>query len=1071
MSIKYISPFKFIVIFTLLTLCGIFVIPLLQIQLIPSKSFPIIYISYNWRNATPGNIEEQVTSPLEQLLSQIQGIKSTSSISREGKGKITVHLARRTNLNEVRMLISNKIRNAYDQFPVGVTYPEISLYNPESENEQPLISYLVNLPSFSSPVRESIENRLIPSLSLISGISQVQLAGFPSFEWHLEYNQAQIASIGLTIGELDDLIKLQLRKENLGKLALKQSTHGKKEIEVFSGLELTYDQLERFLNTPLKNLGGKLLRIKDVISISRIESPPTSISRLNGKKAVSLVVYSTENSNILNLTPRVKNTINAFSNQNSFNLEFTLLYDASKFIELEIHKILERLAYTLGILLLFLVLITRDFTYIASILLSFIVTIVSSFFLYYLLSIPIHFFSLAGIMISMGIILDNFIIVVDHLLAKRKSNIILALSATTLTTISSLLGIYFLDEEVRLLLTDFVVILVVNLFASLWVAGLFIPSILQANHNLKTCRYTLQKKIRLDQLRRFDTLYFRDVYGRTLGILYKIRVLIIFLLILAFGVPVSFLPESLENNVLYNNTLGSSWFINNAKPFISKYLGGSLQVFLNEVQKNSSISSNEESRLIVRAKFPKGSNLTQIDQLVQRIERFLDNFPDELKYYQSIIEDRDAATITIYFNEAYDDGTFPILLKSLLFAKERELGGLSWYVHGYGRSFGEVIGESAGMSHLELYGYNYEILLDLANSLKNELEAYYRIKRVDVTWEELSRRPEKTTLVYNFDPKKLQINPNLHLSTFSAINSIGNKGSYLGRMYYNNNFEPILLASQRIQNKKLDSWKLTNFPIVKDSTFLKLSSLGDIEIDSINSPIYREDQTYRLIIQFDFIGTKQNKEAYIEELLASFKEKLPLGFRIINPNQEYLEKQLDLEKHYWVLLIIIASIYFICSILFESFIQPFAILLTIPISYIGIFLSFYFMEINFNEGGFASLILVTGITVNSAIYIVNEFNNLHKESKYKDQDRRGVFLDAFGNKIIPILLTIISTILGFIPFVLTTDKGDFWFSLANGTIYGLSCSLIAIIFYLPLFLGLREKKPNTLKSNSTHENS
>ena len=121
----------------------------------------------------------------------------------------------------------------------------------------------------------------------------------------------------------------------------------------------------------------------------------------------------------------------------------------------------------------------------------------------------------------------------------------------------------------------------------------------------------------------------------------------------------------------------------------------------------------------------------------------------------------------------------------------------------------------------------------------------------------------------------------------------------------------------------------------------------------------------------------------------------------------------------------------------------------IPISYIGVFLTFYWFKLNFDQGGFASFVLLCGITVNASIYILNEYNQIRQRkplmSPYK------AYLKAWNAKITPIFLTVVSTILGFIPFMLGPDKEAFWFPLAAGTIGGLVMSILGIFLYLPLF--------------------
>lgn len=130
-------------------------------------------------------------------------------------------------------------------------------------------------------------------------------------------------------------------------------------------------------------------------------------------------------------------------------------------------------------------------------------------------------------------------------------------------------------------------------------------------------------------------------------------------------------------------------------------------------------------------------------------------------------------------------------------------------------------------------------------------------------------------------------------------------------------------------------------------------------------------------------------------------------------------------------------------------------------AFIGTFLTFYFGGINFGTGGFASLVLLCGLVVNSGIYIINEYNNLQNiYSKQKFlKSKITLYIKAYNHKIIPVFLTILSTVLGLIPFLTDGDTNEFWFSFAIGTSGGLIFSIIALIFIMPIFMSLEKNSP------------
>ena len=155
------------------------------------------------------------------------------------------------------------------------------------------------------------------------------------------------------------------------------------------------------------------------------------------------------------------------------------------------------------------------------------------------------------------------------------------------------------------------------------------------------------------------------------------------------------------------------------------------------------------------------------------------------------------------------------------------------------------------------------------------------------------------------------------------------------------------------------------------------------------------------------------------------------------------------------MVLIAVIIYFIGAILFESLLQPLAVILLIPISFIGVFLTFYLTGFRFDQGGFAAFVLLCGIVVNAGFYVISEYNYLRRSSCQRPLQN---YLKAYNHKIVPILLTVISTILGLIPFLFEGEGEVFWFSFAIGTMGGMIFNLVALFFFLPLFLSFKERK-------------
>src|SRR5690606_16768600 len=132
------------------------------------------------------------------------------------------------------------------------------------------------------------------------------------------------------------------------------------------------------------------------------------------------------------------------------------------------------------------------------------------------------------------------------------------------------------------------------------------------------------------------------------------------------------------------------------------------------------------------------------------------------------------------------------------------------------------------------------------------------------------------------------------------------------------------------------------------------------------------------------------------------------------------------------------------------------IITLIPISFIGSFLTFYLFDINFDQGGYASFILLLGLAVSARLFIINEVNTFRNHKPNRTPVATSITM--YNHRIIPLFLTIISTVVGLIPFIWGGQNEVFWFAFASGVIGGLLFSVIAIIIYLPLLLKLNPKR-------------
>ena len=1084
-----ISSFTIIVTFLCVALAGIAFIPLLPIKLSPSRTLPQLTISYNMPGNSARVIEMEVTSRLEAMLARIKGIKEINSTSGNGWGYVTLELDKHTNIDAARFEASTIIRQTWPSLPDGLSYPVLEMSRPDDKEARPFMSYTLNAAATPIFIQRFAEDQIKPRLSGIPGIYRIDVSGATPMEWRLEYDSRQLATLGISIPDIQKAISQYYQKEFLGtgnvETQLATSREGGQNSQWIRLALVPENETDGFnpsLITVL-NKDGKLIRLDQLLKVTRQEEAPQSYYRINGLNSIYLSIRAEETANQLELAKLVKAEMEHIRTLLPPGYEIHTSYDATEFIRDELNKIYVRTGLTVLILLMFVLLITRELKYLFLIVISLSINLCIAVILYYLLGLEMQLYSLAGVTISLSLVIDNTIVMTEHIRNRHNRKAILSILAATLTTMGALVIIFFLDEKIRLNLQDFAAVVIINLGVSLLIALFLVPALID-KMNLEwkksgkkktsgeetgpTWRNRIRKRTN-HFLKRFP-VYYNRYYQWQINFLCGWKKLACFILLLAFGIPVFLLPEKIEYDTKdkkkvytatdslliekYNKFASNETYKEKIKPIVDKALGGTLRLFVQKVYEGSYFTRNEETVLSVSASLPNGTTLSQMNTLMGRMEAYLSTFK-EIRQFQTNVYSARQAGIRIYFTKESERSGFPYTLKSKISGKALELGGGSWQVYGLqDQGFSNDVREGAGSFRIEMYGYNYDELYEWAERLKAKLLTHRRIKEVLINSEFSWWKDDYQEFYFNLNKARLAQEDIQPIDLFASINPVFGKDIYTGTIVVNEETEKLKLSSR--QSQEYDVWSMQYVPQTIDGKPYKLAELASVEKGQMPQKVCKVNQQYRLCLQYEYIGASNQGNKIQERDLKEINAILPMGYTAKSDSTYWYWDKKD-NKQYLLLLLIIVIIFFTTSILFNSLKQPLAVIFVIPISYIGVFLTFYWFKLNFDQGGFASFVLLCGITVNASIYILNEYNQIRQRkplmSPYK------AYLKAWNAKITPIFLTVVSTILGFIPFMLGPDKEAFWFPLAAGTIGGLAMSILGIFLYLPLFTLKKQPEP------------
>jgi len=1018
------SPFTIIVAAICLTLIGFAFLPLLPLKLVPSEKMPSINVSYYMGNATSKIVESEVTSRLEAMFARMSGVEDISSTSRNGSGNINIRFNKHVDIDAARFEASTLIRQLWQDLPEGTSYPEIRAESSSDDDERSFLAFTINAIEDSRNIYNNAEKVFKAGFSDIGEISAVNIYGAENMEWNLEYDYQQLSSLGISVSDIRNAISEYRGNTNIGKYVLGSNVG-----------DSTFSLSDIYVNTP--NSGA--VPLSRIARMDYSRQRQWSIMRINGLNSIYMELKASDNANQVELQAKVMERIQKLREQFPHGYEIHKIYDATEHISQEINKIYFRSSITVAILLVFVFITTFSWRQLIVVVCSLLCNLAVAFAVYYMLGVELQLYSLAAITISLNLMIDNTIIMTDHWRRCHNLEAILPIVAATLTTIGALSIVFFLDDRLRLNLYDFAVVMIVNLLLSIFTALWLVPAIL-----------SLQKDVSIKSLsakRLKIAAHMNRIYRKFVDISIRRRKLAYIILILTFGLPLFLLPKEIKGDGMgariYNATIGSDIYKNNIRPFTDIILGGTLRLFVEKVMSGSYWSMNNEVTLSVYATLPYGSTIEQMDYLMRRMESYLSQFKEVRQFKTNL--SATTGYIEIHFTKEAEHGSFPYMLKSNIISKGLQLGGGTWSVWGLqDQGFSNDVRETVGSYKLDISGYNYETLLQWSDSVRNHLLSYMRIKEVNIN---------ARAMTYKSDYKEYRLQPNKdfmasqNLSAnylFYVLPQIFVSDNNCGVIWNGDLQEPIKLRTR--QSQEYDIWSLQNRPVEIAGRIYKLSQICTIEKLQAPDEIVKQNQQYKLCIQYEYIGSGTQGNKILQQTDSIYKQRLPIGYTVESGYNYYSWAQED-SKQYWLLGLVLLIIVFTTSILFNSLKLPLVIITIIPISYVGLFLTFFLFGLNFDQGGFAALILLCGITVNASIYIVNEYRKF--SGRYSE---KAAYLKAFNTKIIPIMLTILSTILGFIPFMIGDSKEAFWFPMAAGTIGGLVMSLAGIWLFLPAFL-------------------
>lgn len=959
----------------------------MPIEMLPNINKPTVRIRIKWDGATPDDVDKMITRKIEDVLPNVEGIVEYSSESSAETSLIFIKFKYGTDVETKITLIQNELNQIRNKFPDDMDEPSI---RKSSSSDVPALTFTL-YGGDKMEMRSYAENNLKPMLERLEGVSEINVYGGQEQEVAIEIDPDKLENYNLSI--VDVYNKMKSASANLPGGILRE---GEKEYLVKIEAEIeTADEIREII---LSNKDGHLLKLKDVASIKVAPKDIKSIYRKNGEDSIVVIISKTDSGNAVSIVNNSKKLLERNRGSLPLNTKLNYEFDSSITINNSINNVkssgIQGLVLASAILFVFLKSISATIIIAVAIPIS----IIFTFFLLNMQGISINLISLMGLSLGIGMLVDNSVVVVDNIfrhmteLGKNKiqaakdgaEEMALPVLASTMTTVAAFLPLVFQEGLAKEQFNNLCYAISYSLLASLIISLTFVPMIASK---------IMDQKKNLNAEGKIMTT-FRKIYVNSLK--WSIRRRGIVLLILF---------------ALFSGSL-----------YVASKLGGRFTPTI------------DEGRYAVVAKLPSGSDVNKGDRIGKILEEKVKDLPFVVDYTVSANGTSSILNINAGLKTSREESMSDILKKlreTFVEIPDMELTIAPGYRFG-----------TRGLYDLEfeLYSDNEAQLQIISEQLKEQIKKIDGIYDVTSSFE--GGKPEGKFYInrekaeyYGLDVKDI--------ATMIQTQILG--GTPIKINSDNSEIDVILKLQKKYRESTgliLDS-RIT----LKSGENIRISDVAEFRAEEGPSKIEKKDKKKKIVIYAnmkDELDLKTAQELVIQTLEdMGYPEGITYGTGGKSADMAEMSEQLQ-----YTFMIAVFLIYFILVWQFESFIMPFVIILSIPLSTTGAFYALYLAGLSIDAMVSVGFVMLAGIVVNNAIVLI-DFINFRREV---GDNMNKALITAGKTRLRPILMTTLTTVLGMLPLMFSNGEGsEIYKGMSFVVVFGLSAATLLTLIVIPIF--------------------
>lgn len=980
----------------------------IPLELIPDGfSPPFLAVQVPWRDAPPQEVLEKVVLPLEEELSTVRGLDSQFSLSRTGFGRVFLNFKNGTDMDVAYREVRDRIERARVSLPEDAD--RITIRKEDTSSIPVFILGLTYDPQMGDPYK-LIQHEIVMRLERLDGVASVEMNGLQEPEIFIELDRARTEASGLNIYE----VAQELGADNF--------TMASGDVR-WGGRKLLLRSVARFRDLDsIRNLQiSPHIRVSDIATVEF--KPPERKFRIraNSQPAVALMVLKEGQANTIEVARRIQTEVDAMLQRPRLqNIGMVPLFDQGSVILESLSTLLDagKVGGLFAAIVLFFFLRRLRMTLIIALCIP--LSLLAALTVMYFAGESLNILSLLGLMISVGLLVDNAVVVGENIhrlhkegMSRRQAaiqgagEIALAVTTATLTTIVVFVPVSLVEGQAQFFLMRLALPVSVALLASLAIAGVFVP--LSVYLTLKNGR-SGTGRIRA-AYERFTSLL-EGAYNVSLG-----RLNAAYTRLLGF-----FLDRRLD-------LLVASLLV-----FIATMGVAQKQVKVVEMQEE------ERSGFEIDIRMPQGMTLEETEEFFLECEAIVEGKQEELGLSGwFLFHTARHGEVQGFFNNPRTVKISPReATENVLDALPKRPGVR--YFTGAESQQGDKGQEVAVVT---LWGEDAGILEETAESLE---PIFTGIPGVLGLKSAADPPPNEIALVVDRErTQQQQINPQV----VASVVGYALRGQQLGRYRAGGEDIPVRVRYRIEDRENLNQLKGFYVPTGQGG-FAPLSSVTSVDHLQGVRHIFRRDKRIQRTLTLE-LEEGEEEEARRRIIAVQSQLDLPEGVRFGDPMGRVRlgGPDEDAEGMKFAIILSIVFIYLLMGFLFESAILPLSIITTIPLAGIGVVWTHLATGYDLDGLGVVGIVLLVGVVVNNGIVLVDYTNRLRDAGT----PRREAVLLAAERRFRPIMMTAMTTICGMIPVTLsgTSSIGLSYTSFGLTLIGGLTTATLLTLLVVPVF--------------------